>query len=149
VLVSYRYHDSNLSLARGDLLEASSVRVLADAYAPWFGESAPRAAALATQHLCERQPVADAATLSEIGQILARLTQGFCEERAGSQGERDCVRELAREAWWRVVRGAVRNGSPWLVWSYWQTRLDRQAVPALLDLAGSILVGTARAIMRK
>ena len=146
VLTTYVYHTTNLSLARGDVLAATSTRVLADAYAPWFGDGAARAAALVTRHLCERQPVTDGATLDELGRILARLTDIFCAPHAAGTQEHQRIVTLAEEAWRRTMRASIRSGSPWLIRHY---RCAGLGSARTIKLGSSIAVGMARAAMKR
>ncbi|GGC57905.1 glycosyl transferase [Siccirubricoccus deserti] len=143
VLTTYRWHATNTSHAQGGPLSQRAAAVLAAAYQPWLGEAAPEAARLAVRHFTDRQPARDAATLARLGQILARLLDGFCAGLPASS--RAAVEEAAARLWWRVVRSAVRSGHPGLLrLRAGQPGLRRGFRPGAVDVASSLGIGLLR-----
>ena len=147
VLTTYRYHAANASRARAEAMNANATRVLANAYAPLLGDGAAAAADLVIKHLSDRQPAPDATTLEQIGLVLERLLQRFCETHGLSGAERRRIAALAGEAWWRTARGAIRCGAPGMLRHYWARRLlNADFRPAFGDAATSVATGAARAV---
>ena len=146
VLTIYRFHAASASSHNAARLDDNAARVLAAAYAPWLGEDAAAAAALAVRHWLNRQPPRDAGTLDRLGDILQRLLAGFCASGNPGSAAPDRIAGLAGDTWWRTVRSAIRAGSPWLLGR-------RDAFPALRsgmrpsprDIVVSAAVGWVRA----
>jgi len=103
-LIRYRLHAGGASQAFEEGMIASAARVLADRYAPHFGEGADEAAMLMSRHAASRYPPPDAATLARLGVIVATLlalqghvAPGFSERSASA-------------LWWRIARAGLRAG---------------------------------------
>jgi hypothetical protein len=143
VLTTYRWHATNTTYSQSGPLSQRAATVLAAAYRPWLGEEAPAASTLAVRHFSDRQPAPDAATLARLGEILARVLQGFC---AGlPEPSRAAVEAAAARLWWRLVRSAVRSGNPALLRLHAaQPGLRHGFRPGLGDLAGSVGIGLLR-----
>ena len=106
VLTLYRAHAGSATHRFAERMLSCATAVLAEAYAPWFGEGARDAAALAIHHLSHREPVPDAATLDAVLAVIARVAEAHDSAEA---------RRLAEELAWRVVRATVRGGRPLLL----------------------------------
>jgi hypothetical protein len=84
-----------------------------------------------------------------LNQILVLLLECFQAEHGATAAERDRVLRHTQRLWWEVVRNAMRGGAPWLIARYATKPTPwRRLRPGLLDLAGSIAVGAARAAAR-
>jgi GT2 family glycosyltransferase len=150
VLTTYRYHAANASLARADALNTNAARVLCRAYAPWLGDAAATAAELVVRHLSDRQPVPDAATLDQIGEILERLLREFCAAHDLSMADRRRIGGLAGEAWWRTARGGIRRGAPGMLGRYRARKvLTADFRPRLGDIAPSVAIGAVRRALER
>ena len=106
VLTLYRAHAGSATHRLAERMLSRATTVLAEAYAPCFGEAAQDAAVLAVRHLGHRAPVPDAATLDRVLAVIARVA----DLHDTAEG-----RLLADEVAWRLVRAAVRGGRPWLL----------------------------------
>lgn len=148
VLTTYRYHATNASLARADLLRTNAAKVLEAAYAPLLGADSGPAALLVTRHLSEREPVRDRRTLDRIGNVLERLLDGYCTQQNLSQTDRGRVAALAAEAWWRTVRAAVRSGAPSMILAWPRPAFASAHRPKPADAAVSLGAGLIRAVRR-
>ncbi len=107
-LLVYRCHPGGASKKFREAMAASAARVLAERYAPLFGDAAPDRAALVVRHLMARDPVPDLPTLA---QVLATLDALHCRFVASRALDADTRRRIDREyarLWWLVVRPALR-----------------------------------------
>jgi glycosyltransferase involved in cell wall biosynthesis len=144
-LTVYRWHTSNTTYGRADVLNANAVKVLAAAYSPLLGGDAKDAATLVIRHLSDRKPVRDGATLARLGLYLTRLLEAFCAVLVLAAPQRAELENVTGAIWWRAVRSAVRSGSPGLLQTYRaQPELAAWFRPTCLDEAISTLVGLAR-----
>ena len=134
VLTQYRWHTSNTTYRMAAQMAERAAAVLARAYAPWFGEDAHGLAVLVVRHLSDRVPVPDPVTLDRL--------LGVVDQVAHELSGQDCA-ALARALRWRLLRAALRGGSPGLVRGRWRD------LPWTLDGAGSLAVGVVRRVVRK
>ncbi len=150
-LVTYRFHANNTSRHRAAAMTDHAANLLGEVYRPWFGDDAAAAAArLVIRHLCDRQPVTDGATLAQLGTVMQRLLDCFCAAHAADADTAAPVHAHAAATWWRVVRAATRSGRPWLVTQYaGLAGLRRGFRPAASDIAVSLGIGAARALLRR
>jgi glycosyltransferase involved in cell wall biosynthesis len=137
-LTTYRWHASNASHAAGARARIAdgAARVLARAYAPWFGAEAAAAAALVVRHGSERVAVTDAATMARLRDIVRRVAEGVAEAHPAERAE---IAAGARRVLWRLSRASVRSGHP---------SLFRLPAPPL-DATVSLAVGAIRAGLRR
>jgi hypothetical protein len=149
-LAVYRWHRTNTSHGQMDRMCDRAGAVLADAYRPWLGEDAPAAAALVVRHLVDRQPAPDAATLARLGHVLKRLLAGFCAATKPDPATRARIEAYTARVWWLATRAAVRSGSPAAL-RHWRAAAGLGAgfSPTARDIAASLAVGTARAVLRR
>jgi hypothetical protein len=134
-LTTYRWHGSNTSHSTASRINDNAGRVLARAYARWFGSEASSAAALVVKYSSNRSTIRDAATMSRLREIVRRVAAGLAEERTA---ERPVIEAGAQLVLWRLTRAAVRSGRP---------SLFRPPAPPL-DAAGSLIIGAIRAGLR-
>lgn len=135
-LTTYRWHASNASHAAGARIADAAARVLARAYAPWFGAEAAAAAALVVRHGSDRVAVTDAATMTRLRDIVRRVAEGLAEAHPADRPE---IAAGVRRVLWRLTRASVRSGRP---------SLFRPPAPPL-DAAVSLAVGAIRAGLRR
>jgi glycosyltransferase involved in cell wall biosynthesis len=110
-LLIYRCHEGGASKRFEDIMCASAARVLAEAYAPIFGDRAADHAHLVVQHLMHGLPVPDLAILAEMLAIIASLHRHFLEQGAPDPATEQIVaREYAR-LWWKLAKPALRHGT--------------------------------------
>jgi len=149
-LAVYRWHRANTSHDQKDRMLGRAATLLADAYRPWLGEAAPAAATLVVRHLVDRQPAPDAATLARLGGVLEALQAGFCAATAPDPATAAQIAAHTARVWWLATRAAVRSGSPTAL-RRWRDAATLRAGfrPGLRDIAGSLAVGTVRALLRR
>lgn len=150
VLLTYRRHGGGASQTQAAAMLASAGAVLADAYAPLFGEEAAATAALVVEHVMAQRPVRGREALARLGDVLVRLQDAFLAEHDPDPESRALIRWETARRWARIGRASLRAGRV--------TLGDTAAVrPAHLGLgyAGieqlvlSRLVGGARATRAK
>ena len=121
VLTTYRWHQSGASSTCAAQMMASACAVLEEAYVPWFGAGAARAARLVNHHIAARQAVPDTATFRELRQILADLSQAF----ATTYQPDPMTRALVSAQTTRILRDAVGDS---LKGKFWNAKgLQRRA----------------------
>lgn len=131
-LTTYRWHMSNTSYTAGVRSTDAATRVLARAYAPWFGTEAAAAAALVVRHSNDRVAVTNVATMTRLRDIVRRVADGLV---AAHPTEQPAIIAGTRLVLWRLTRAAVRSGHP---------SLFRPPAPPL-DASLSLAVGSIRA----
>jgi len=109
-LVLYRRHPGAVSVKHEAAMLDYSLRVLERAYRVWFGDGAGAAAAIVNHCLFARRPPANAAALTQIGDVLTRLAHGFLETYPTTPDERAAILSHAGALWWGVVRAGMRSG---------------------------------------
>ncbi|RDE04889.1 glycosyltransferase family 2 protein [Sphingomonas aracearum] len=110
-LLTYRRHGAGASQRFTDTMNASAARVLAEAYAPRFGDNAGMIAGLVARHLLRGQPVADRATLQLLGDTISALLQDFIATRAPDRDSRRLIKWETARRWSRISRAALRSGA--------------------------------------
>jgi GT2 family glycosyltransferase len=146
-LTIYRWHAANTTYAQRERLFASACATLARAYEPMLGAGSADAARLVVHHLSDRQPVRDIATLESLGGVMESLLMAFRVVYAADAAGLRQIEAHAGRVWWRVVRSAVRSGTPWAVARHAACRRLRSGFsPAWHDVAVSVAVGTVRAM---
>jgi glycosyltransferase involved in cell wall biosynthesis len=144
-LTVYRWHAHNTTYGNEDRQNASAMKVLRTAYAPWLGADAEAAARLVVRHLSDRKPVHDAATLDQLGGYFERLLDGFCAAHCGASADRQRIRAVSGEIWWRIVRASVRAGAPGLLGHYRRRPgLAADFRPPPVDKVASLAIGVVR-----
>ena len=103
-LVRYRMHAGGASQTYEERMIASAARVLADRYAPLFGEDALPAALLMSRHAGSRYAPPDSATLTRCGTIIAALLAAH-----GGSAPGFAARSASR-LWWQMARSGLRTG---------------------------------------
>jgi hypothetical protein len=103
-LVRYRMHAGGASQAYEDGMIRSAARVLADRYAPLFGDEAMPAALLMSRHAASGYAPPDAATLERCGTIIATLLAAHGGVAPGF------AQRSASKLWWRMTRAGLRTG---------------------------------------
>jgi GT2 family glycosyltransferase len=144
-LVTYRWHASNTTHTQAERMFDRASAILARSYAPWLGPDSDAAARLVVRHLSDRQPVRDVATLARLGGFLERLLTGFCRQHAVDPAARAQIEAHAGRVWWRVVRSAIRSGTPLALRQYRRSTLRRGFKPRLPDVIASVAIGSLRA----
>jgi hypothetical protein len=145
-LTIYRWHAGNTSYAQSERLFASACAILARAYEPVLGADSADAARLVVHHLSDRQPVRDIATLERLGGIMERLLARFLDLYAADATALEQIRAHAGRVWWRVVRSAIRSGTPLALAQHAARRSLRSGFsPSWHDVAMSVAVGSGRA----
>jgi len=144
-LTVYRWHAHNTTFGNEARQDAGAVNVLRAAYAHWLGGDAEIAARLVVRHLADREPVCDAATLDRLAVYIERLLDGFCTDCCGTPAERQRIRAVGGDIWWRTVRASVRTGAPGLLGQYRRhAALAGAFRPSPVDLAASLAIGALR-----
>ena len=112
VLTTYRWHQAGASSTSSSQMIASAGAILEDAYRPWFGSGATRAARLVNHHIAARQPAPDRATLLELRQILSVLSKAFTQTFDPDQTTRDLISaqttRILRDAFGDSLKGKFR-----------------------------------------
>ncbi len=103
VLTTYRWHQGGASSTSATQMIASAGAVLEDAYRPWFGSGATRAARLVNHHIAARQPAPDRATFLELRRILSVLSEAFSREYLPDQATRELISAQTN----RILRDAI------------------------------------------
>jgi len=110
-LVTYRCHAGGVSKRYTATMFASARAVLAQAYGAVLGAEAEAAAALVVRHVVAADPVADRATLRQLGELLVRLqTHHLATARPGAEDVK-LIRWQTARLWWRIGRHSVRSGT--------------------------------------
>jgi len=149
-LTVYRWHAHNTTYGNEDRQNANAVKVLRTAYAGWLGADAETAARLVVRHLSDRKPVHGAATLEQLGCCLERLLDGFCAAHCGASADRQRIRAVGGEIWWRTVRASVRAGAPGLLGQYRRRPgLAADFRPPPVDQMASLAIGVVRSGRRR
>lgn len=107
----YRCHPGGASQRFRDMMGASAAKVLAERYAPIFGEAAETNAALVVRHLMGREPVPDLGTLSHLSRILAVLHAEHVATTPLDAAARIAVDGEHARLWWMIARPALRRGA--------------------------------------
>jgi len=138
-LVRYRMHAGGASQAYEDGMITSAARVLADRYAPLFGDDAMAAALLMSRHAASGYAPPDAAILARCGAIVAALLAAHGDTAPGF------AQRSASELWWRMARSGLRTGRYGVAQTLrarprFARSIDAMTIPMLRDT----LIGAAR-----
>ncbi len=109
-LILYRRHAGAISARHQGEMSAQAGRVLAGAYAKWFGAEAATAADLVATYLIAQRKPPDLNTIKQLGSILTRVADAFLASHVVNAADQDAILRHAGSIWWNVVRGAVRSG---------------------------------------
>lgn len=109
-LLSYRSHEGGASQRYVDTMLASAGAVLAELYAPVFGDAAKARADLIVTHVMQRAPVPDRATLVLLGQTLVTLQQAFIAQTDLTPEDRKLIRWQTARRWAQIGRAGLRSG---------------------------------------
>lgn len=138
-LVRYRMHAGGASQAHEDGMIASAARVLADRYAPLFGDGALPAAMLMSRHAASGYAPPDAATLRRCGQIVATLLAAHGGSAPGF------AERSASDLWWRMARSGLRTGRYGLAATLRAKPAFARPIDALtMSMLRDTLIGAAR-----
>lgn len=147
-LLHYRCHPGGASQKFRTMMQASAAGVLAQRYAPVFGDQAADYAGLVAQYLMGREPVPDLDTLALLSGILARLHAFFVAETAlDPQARIEVDGEYAR-LWWLLARPALRQGHVGLRQALGVRPEVVRLAPTNPDLIVSPMLGKARTLAR-
>ena len=148
-LLTYRRHAGGASQRFTDTMTASATRVLADCYAPLFGEAAVDTAGLVVRHVMGRQPAPDRATLQQLGTALVALQEEFISAHHPDPESLALIRWETAGRWGRIGRASLRTGSIGLGDAV-AVRPDHLGLgyAGINDLILSRLVGSARTAQR-
>uniref|UniRef100_UPI0035CBF873 glycosyltransferase family 2 protein n=1 Tax=uncultured Sphingomonas sp. TaxID=158754 RepID=UPI0035CBF873 len=149
-LLSYRRHSGGASQVQAAAMSARAADVLAELYAPLFGDAAAETAALIVRHVMAQEPVPDRATFERVGQTLVALQDDFLVRHKPDAESRNLIRWETARRWGRIGRAGLRTG---------RLRLgDAAAVrpdhlgmgyAGIEELILSRLIGTIRAAQRR
>jgi len=110
-LVTYRCHAGGVSKRYAATMFASARAVLAQAYDPVLGDAAEAAAALVVRHVVAADPVADRATLRQLGEVLVRLQRHHLAATRPNAEDEKLIKWQTARLWWRIGRHSVRSGT--------------------------------------
>jgi len=110
-LLVYRSHPGGISKRFVETMEANTLRVLATAYAPLFGDTADEAAALVATHLMAKRPVPDRAALAALGQALSMLQAWYLASHACDPQDVRLIKWETARRWAQVGRTGLRAGT--------------------------------------
>ena len=114
VLLHYRWHAAGASSTKEAAMMQSAAAVLAEAYAPWFGENARAAAMLMTRHVSARKPVPDLATYLKLRSIFAKVTQWFDKAYPMDEATRTMVAAESGQLLRGLAGDAVKAKVRWI-----------------------------------
>jgi glycosyltransferase involved in cell wall biosynthesis len=121
VLTTYRWHQGGASSTSASQMIASAGAVLEDAYRPWFGNGAPRAARLVNHHIAARQPAPDRATFLELRGILSVLNNAFAQTNHPDLATRNLISaqttRILRDAFGDSLRSKFRGAKMQQRWA--------------------------------
>lgn len=109
-LLSYRSHEGGASQRYANMMLASATTVLADHYAPIFGDAAAARARLIVTHVMQRAAVPDRATLALLGQTLVTLQHAFITRTGPAPEDRKLIRWQTARRWAQIGRAGLRSG---------------------------------------
>lgn len=148
-LTVYRCHGGGASRRHRAAMRASAARVLAERYAPVFGDAAEATAAMIVEHLMAREPVDDLERFSRLFEAVAALHQHFLATHAVDAAARARIDREYSRLWWRTARIALRSTRL----GFRQTQsirpeAARLAEAELDDMLLTPLIGKARRLCR-
>ncbi|MEG3176536.1 glycosyltransferase family 2 protein [Sphingomonas sp. RB3P16] len=149
-LLTYRRHGGGASQTQADAMRARAADVLADAYAPLFGEAAAETATLVVRHVMAQQPVPDRATFARVGETLVALQDDFLKRRTPDIESRNLIRWETARRWARIGRAGLRTGNLRLGDAA-TVRPDHLGMgyAGVEELILSRLIGTIRTVQRR
>ncbi|QBM76675.1 glycosyltransferase family 2 protein [Sphingomonas sp. AAP5] len=109
-LLTYRRHGGGASQRQATAMRERASEVLADAYAPLFGDAADDAAALIGRYVMAQQPVPDRATFERVGETLVALQDDFIRRHAPDAESLALIRWETARRWARIGRAGLRTG---------------------------------------
>ncbi|WP_353203860.1 glycosyltransferase [Sphingomonas sp.] len=110
-LMTYRRHGGGASQVQAEAMRGRAADVLAEVYAPLFGDVAADTARLIVTHVMSQQPVPDRATLAAVGDALVRLQDDFLAQRRPDSESRSLIRWETARRWARIGRAGLRTGT--------------------------------------
>lgn len=148
-LLLYRIHPGNASQRYEATMTANAGKVLAEAYAPLFGDEAEAASELVVTYVMTRKAVPDRATLAALGAVLVRLQRAHLDAHLLSRDDHKLIRWETARRWGGVVRASLREGTITLGDAV-AVRPDHLGLghAGLDELAWSRLIGAVRAARR-
>ncbi|WP_242182705.1 glycosyltransferase family A protein [Sphingomonas sp. CARO-RG-8B-R24-01] len=149
-LLTYRRHGDGASQRQVLAMRDSATRVLAEVYAPLFGETAAAVAGLIVRHVMGQEPVGDRATLERIGDALVRLQEDFLATHRPDKASSKLIRWETARRWARIGRAGLRTGGLRLG-DATGVRPNHLGLgyAGIEELVLSRLVGTVRAVQRR
>ncbi|WP_010162454.1 glycosyltransferase family 2 protein [Sphingomonas sp. PAMC 26617] len=109
-LLTYRRHPGGASQRQATAMRDSATRVLAEAYAPLFGDDAAGTAGLIVAHVTAHAPVPDRPTLERVGTALVRLQEDFLATHRPDKESAKLIRWETARRWARIGRAGLRTG---------------------------------------
>ncbi len=106
----YRCHPGGASQRFREMMGASAAQVLAERYAPLFGEAAHANAELAVRHFMARDPVPDLATLAHLSAMLGTIHAHHRATHDLNAEDRTAVEAEYSRLWWDIARPPLRQG---------------------------------------
>lgn len=110
-LVLYRVHPGGVSKRFVDIMEAASVRVLAERYAQLFDDRADTVARLVVMHSMAKRPVPDRAALATLGSALSVIQADFLARHDCSAHDIRLIRWETARRWGDIGRAGLRAGT--------------------------------------
>jgi hypothetical protein len=110
-LLTYRSHAGGASQQFTERMEQSAAAVLAECYAPVFGDDSAARAALVVRHVMGRRTVPDGDTLRQLGEIITALQAHHFARVQPDRESRWQIRWETARLWARIGRAALRSGS--------------------------------------
>lgn len=149
-LVIYRRHAGGASQRYTETMTANAALVLADSYAPVFGEKSEDAAWLIVRHMMAHTPIPDRATLVALGEVLTTLQSDFLATHDVDTESLKMIRWETARRWGRAGRIALRNGTLTLA-DIVSARPDHLGMgyQGMEELVLSRLIGRARVAKRR
>ncbi|TPG56440.1 glycosyltransferase family 2 protein [Sphingomonas glacialis] len=109
-LLSYRRHGGGASQLQATAMRERASDVLADAYAPLFGDAAGETASLIGRYVMAQQPVPDRATFERVGETLVTLQDDFLRRHTPDAESLALIRWETARRWARIGRAGLRTG---------------------------------------
>eukprot|EP01037_Dinobryon_pediforme_P024760 gene24760-26664_t len=109
-LLTYRRHGGGASQVQATAMRESATKVLADAYAPVFGDAAAETATLIGRYVMAHDPVPDRATFKRVGETLVTLQDDFVKRYRPDAESLALIRWETARRWGRIGRAGLRTG---------------------------------------
>ena len=107
ILGKYRFHDTNMSLLKGEEMERNGRVFLLDCYNAYFEadeQISPEEMERIWHLLIRNAPAENAKDLKQVGDILERHLAKFIERRGVSGDHLEELKDTASRVWWKVIK---------------------------------------------